>query len=259
LQASILQAQNRTAEARQNLEKALLLGPHVSACYIQLATLLWKENEKKAAVDTLERCVKIMPECSAAWQQLAEYYMDTKEFRAAEHAINAALAGMPPLQERHRLNLVASNQMALLSAGLGGISYRNNELAKALRQAELFNQLKFIPDLPDYLKVIKLRPGRIQPDKLLAKEREAAQHAELADMLFQTRQMADCIKEYKKAIELDPDDLDLQEYLFNATADSGNWMDSIGQDWTLSNKLISKGVKALSEMNKKKPAESGDK
>jgi tetratricopeptide (TPR) repeat protein len=252
LQHGILEAQEKHAEAVRALEKAVQLAPRVVSVTLQLAGVYWKANEHDRAFSLLNKSLQLMPESAGLWQKLAEYQLETKQWQQAKTSFEKALSLLPPTVDGKRLNIVAAYDLGRVCAGLGTIAYHNNDGAEALRQAQAWNELKFVPELPGWLSIIQLRPGHLDTSKLLAKEKEAAQHAELGDMLLQNHQIADSIKEYKLAANLNPDDVDYHEYLLNAMTEQGNWLGAASEDWAVSNKLLGKVPHAIGEMGKKK-------
>jgi tetratricopeptide (TPR) repeat protein len=260
LQYTALTAQEEPDKALQCLEKAVQLAPRVLGPALQLATVYWQNRDHDKAMQFLHHYLTLVPESASAWQRLAEYQMEIGQWEQSRHSFLQALSFMPPVSQRKRLNILAAHDLGRVCTGLGTLYYRDNDKVQALKQAELWNEVKFVPELPAYLRVFKLRPGHVDTSHLLSKEKEAAQHAELADMLFQNHQIDDAIKEYRLAAALNPDDVDYHEFLLNALSEKGDWLGAASEDWAVSNKLLGKIPHAIGEMNKKKELpKAGDK
>jgi tetratricopeptide (TPR) repeat protein len=258
LQGRVLTNQQKTAQARACFEKAVLLAPHVLRTHLELSDFLWRNNEHKAALAAMQNCADLLPSAPTSWSRLGEYHLQNGDWDKCKECFDKALQLLPP--PSNELNLVAADELARVHAGLGVLAYHKSDRTQALKEAELWNKYKFVPELPVFLSIMKLRPGHIDMTKLMKTEKDAMQHAELADMLYQERQLQDCINEYGSALKLSPDDVYLHEYLFNVLTETGNWMGAANEDWTLSNKLISKIPHAIGDMQKKKkPASSGEK
>ncbi len=109
---------------------------------------------------------------------------------------------------------------------------------QALAEAKLFNQFKFVAELPAHLRWVKIRPARISfenKDKDVAK---ANQHVVLADMLTETERTKDAIAEYRAALAITPDNMELHSFLFQELQKDGDWMEAAKEDVVISQKLI---------------------
>ena len=78
----------------------------------------------------------------------------------------------------------------------------------------------------------------------------------LADMLLQRKQYNECIAEYRKAIELNPNDVNLHTYLMEAYSDAGDWIGVAREDWETSNKVLAKIPEQFSKLGSAKKAEN---
>ena len=113
------------------------------------------------------------------------------------------------------------------------------QVDEAVKNAGLFNQYKFLPHLPGYLSIIKIRPEKMTVSSVSTSENKTVNHVLLADMLFEARQYADCVREYRKAVELNPDDIAVHYYLLAALVESGNWIAAVQEDFIISHNIVS--------------------
>ncbi|MGH9548676.1 MAG: tetratricopeptide repeat protein, partial [Terriglobales bacterium] len=259
LRGDLLAGQNRLDQAEEEYKKAIALQPRNGTYYALLANFYRDHGRVEDALAQMMRCTTVVPASGRAWLTLGDLYVKKGDWARAQTAYQSALALCPKANEQAGLNVLSLDFNGKTHAGIGACFYKTNDYKKALQEAILFNSLKFDPKLPAYLKVMKVRPGRIDFAHLLAKEREAAEHAMVADMLAETRQLDDSAKEYRIAIELSPNDVDLHSYLLNIYTESGNWMGSAKEDWEISNKLMGKVPHELGKMfeEKKKKSPNG--
>jgi len=238
LEVQIYTTKHDLAATQKCYEEMLQLHPHLAMAYISYADFCLANNLQDKAMSVLEQCVGNLPGCVYGWRRLGDMYLKQGRWQECKTCFDKALAEFP-----HHLtikNPIAQDEFSRCHAGLGAYFYRLKDSQKAQEQAVAFNQLKYVPDLPGYLKIFKIRPDHIDLSKMQTKDRQVADHVLLADMLYQTGNLNDCISEYKKAVELNPDDVDLHCYLFSVYNEAGNYIAAAQEDVQLSNKLVGK-------------------
>jgi tetratricopeptide (TPR) repeat protein len=252
LEGQIYSSKNDTARAQACYEEMLRLHPHYVLSYTTYASFCQTNHLIDKELAILQKCVSVMPGCPYGWRLLGELRLTQGNWDEAKPCFENALKLVPP--GAPITNPLAREEYSRCHAGLGACYYHANDRAKAQEQALAYNQLKYVPILPAILKLVVIRPNTIALSGMTKKDREVADYVMMADMLYQTHDYDDCIKEYKKAIELNPDDTDLHGYLYNAYNDSGNYIGAAQEDFKLSQKLMGKVPHAVGSMfEKKKP------
>jgi tetratricopeptide (TPR) repeat protein len=238
VRAQIYSSMGEKQKALVELRKVLAQNPSMAPAYLELAQIYTEQHKPDLAIATLRKGVELCPNflqlrykflCSLVREGLWE------EAIATAHQL-LAIAPKPI----GNLDPVSRNSIAFAHAVLGTNYFRTNRLEDALAQAKMFNELKFMPNLPAHLRLIKLRPAQINYSEIEPKLIKSIDRILLADMLEETRQYNDSINEFRKAIELDPDNLDYHSYLLNELESSGNWFEAAKEDFVFSQKLVSR-------------------
>jgi hypothetical protein len=66
------------------------------------------------------------------------------------------------------------------------------------------------------------------------------EHEALADMLYETHQYDDSVKEYRIDLAGDPDNTELRFYVFFVLREKDDWGGAVSEDMELSSRLLSK-------------------
>jgi tetratricopeptide (TPR) repeat protein len=252
LEGQIYSSKNDKARAQKCYDDLLRLHPHLALAYTTYANFCLSNQLTDKQLEVLQQCVKVLPGCANGWRMLGELRVTQGKWDDAKMCFEKALQLMP--QGEPINSPLAQDEFSRCHAGLGAYYYRANDRTKAQQEALAFNQLKYVPNLPALLKLVVIRPNRLALSGMTKKDRQVADHVMMADMLYQTHDYQDCIKEYKKAIELSPDDTDLHSYLYAAYNDAGNYVAAAQEDFQLSQKLMGKAPHAVGKMlEEKKP------
>ncbi|HEY9787053.1 MAG TPA: tetratricopeptide repeat protein [Candidatus Obscuribacterales bacterium] len=248
LMGKLLRKKGDMNAARQEYEKALKMSPTFAVCYLEIAGTYNGEGKQKEALEVLRRGIDKCPWQTSLHLKRGEYAAQLGLWQEAVEAGSQALKLLP--EKLDNANVVVKNDAAVAHSAIGTALYKTNQVDKAIKEAVAFNKLKFVPDLPSYLELIKIRPGHLGFDDKSAstKERKMLEHVALADMLLETRQLADSINEYNKAIELNPDDVDLHSYLLNVLTEKGNWVEAAKEDFILSGKIVGRAARDLGKL-----------
>lgn len=238
LRGKLLRKNKMFKEAADNYERLIAMHPYLGLAYVLGAEFYLEQKDDGKAIKTLQLCTQRLPGFANGWRRLGDAYFADGRSDDAKSCYEKALALLP--SDRKNLNELANNELSGDYAGLGCYYYAKGEMQKAFEYADKANETKFVPKLPWYLKLIQIRPGRIDWNSVSKKEhQEAAKHAILADML-RPKRLQDCIKEYRLAAELNPDEVAYHTYLLDALSESGDWMGAAGEDWQASHKMVSK-------------------
>lgn len=273
MRAEISMASGDAVNGRKNYNKAIALNPYASSSYEGLIYSYSGAGLTGDAVTAARRYVKAFPSSFRAHLALANMLsLDGKVDEAAKEAL-AGLRFLPSVETDEfgipvgkanekfsgqavrplvsGLNLYAAQQAAKAKAILGCKQYSEEKFQEAQNNARFFNFMKFNPDLPPYLTLMVLRPGRLKFAPALG-DKDPAIHVALADMLFELRQFDQCIAEYRKASELDPDNSDINSCMLHVISQTGDWGAAAKENIALSQKIINKVPKFFGSNDDKK-------
>jgi len=237
------------ASAEKEFRTCISSNPWSPHPYIELASMYLENGKKDDALKVYEEGAKYCPS-SSIYLPYGMLMLSNASYDKAEPLFTKAKArNFNPDQG----NLLVKNDYAKECAGLGTCLYKKNDLSGALDQAKQFNKYKFVPNLNVLLTLIKLRPSRIDFEGLgndRTPELIAAEHVALADMLFETRHITDCVKEYRLAIASNPSDVDLHSYMMTALSEQSDWLGTIKEDLDLSRQIVNRVPNQVDKMIK---------
>lgn len=237
--------------ARKVLEKALALNPKSGGTSMEIVAAYHCEGKNVEALTVAKKKLVDCPRFPQLWIKRGSIGVALKDYADAKMSFDKALKLMPPADT---LNVVWKNEAAACHSGLGTIAFSEGDRETAVKEARLFNEYKFVPDLPGWLKLINIRPGRVSFDVKSKKEKEAAEHTVLADMLLEYRLLNDCVAEYAKAVELNPSDVDLHSYYLNALVENNNWIEAAKEDVVLASKIVGRASDSVAKLATNKDA-----
>lgn len=255
-EAKLYRLQGKLDLAEQAGKRALAKIPSAYGASLELADMYAGKSEWKKESDILEQALKYSPQSTTLWLKLGDAKRKNKQWSESFASYKKVLDVAPkPIES---MNVVGKHELALAHAGIGAYFYQDNKFAQALVEAKAFNDLKFTLDLPGYLTLVKIRPGRIDFKTEGEKERLSREHEAVADMLLETRQLEGAIAEYNKAIEQSPDDSDLHSYLMNVLVENGNWMAAAQEDFILSQKMVADAARNAAKWTNKDADKKSD-
>lgn len=234
---------NSEADAAYKL--ALSLNPHFSAAYEALRdSPAYRAGDK---YDWLVRkWVANCPEKTDAWLLFAESLRARKDWREALRAYSEAhehfTKVMPKASEKNTLT------WCRILAGQGTCSYKLHDIANATVAARSFNGKR--PPMNDAL--IRVRPSNIDFASLNANsaQLDSAEHAALADMLYECGELSDCVTEYKRAIAL-WNNPEWHRGLLKAYMDKHDYAHAAEEDVVVANQTVMKDLPAMVDKAKK--------
>jgi len=235
--------------ARKVLATAQSINPKSGATALEIAAAYHCEGKLQDAIEVCRKKVVDCPRNAQLYIKRGTLAVGLKNYPEAKESFDTALSLIPPAE---KLNVVWKNEAAAAHAGLGTIAYMTGDKPTAIKEARKFNELKFVPDLPGWLKLINIRPGRLNFTASSKKEAEATEHTALADMLLENRQLKDVVAEYAKAVELNPSDVDLHSYYLNALVENNNWVEAAKEDVVLSSKIVGRASEGMAKWAKDK-------
>lgn len=236
-EGDIYRTRGKYQEALSCYDESIRRNPCQIKPYADIANILSRSKARDEAIKKMKAGVEMMP---AYWRPHFMYSSVLERCGRIDQAIVEAKRGLALLAiPDEDLNQMARYYSARAHALIGTRHYARKEMEKAVEEAIRFNELKFLPRVPDALKFVSLRPGRLH----LSEDHSLSDpqiRAALADMLLESEKLDECIKEYKEAVALAPNDDELQSYLLNALSRKGDWVEAAKQNLSLSNNLVKK-------------------
>ncbi len=236
--------------------EAIKRNPYLVDCYQQIANLLLADKKDDEAVEVMRRCCEKVNSFQARLA-LGSMLAKTGHWDEAAAKCQEGLSMMP--KDEANLNIGAKIQAAQANAVIGTKHYKAGDLKNAMLCAKSFNRLNFVPDLPQLLKLIHIRPGHLVFTNELGLKDPMARAA-LADMLFERKLYDLSVNEYRQALEIMPDNTELHSFLMHVYSTKGDWLNAGKENFELSGRLV-KGIPGQLGLWKKKNPEPkpGDK
>jgi tetratricopeptide (TPR) repeat protein len=239
---------NEPALAAKELDEAMVLNPKASSVWIDLAEFKAKTKSKEEAVEILKKGTEACPKSARLWRSYAEQLLWSNHLTEARSAFEKALSLMPA--EPRGLNILAKHNLGGVYAGLGTCAYKQGNIKEAFKYAKLFNELKIVIHLPGWLGLVHVRPDHLNFSQ--SGQADVLEHEALADMVYEMKQLDDCIKEYRLAVKGNPDDIDLHSFLFFAVREKNDLVGTMSEDLELANKIVMKIPSGLGDEIKKR-------
>lgn len=260
-------------EAFDWANKALSMYPTNRFAWEQLGFLQRQTGHPKEAAEAylkaLDLMVKPLDELNiVAKSEAATAYANsgTWAYLQAKYLKDAQIEREEYSQSRKKLNALSPQEKVfeVVFAQLNKLSKQGDEKdsqqlkEQALSEAKLFNQFKFVPELPAHLRWVKLRPGRLSFDSKDEATIKVNEHIALADMLAETERTKEAIAEYRAAIAIEPDNIELHSFLFQELQKDGDWVEAAKEDVVISQKLVNSIPGALGMGEKKNKDKKAD-
>jgi tetratricopeptide (TPR) repeat protein len=251
--AEIADARSQREECEKRYQSTLAQDPFYAGAYENLAKhFIYKVSEPERALAVTATFVAKMPRYWPAHFIRARAMLANDDVKGATKEAQAGLALLP--ESAAELNPYSSHEAGHAHAIIGTSFYIDKKYDEALVEAKVFNKMKFNPDLPVYLKVIIMRPGKLDFGGDDADE--VVTHTVLADMLLETNRLDDSISEYRKALKINPDDSRVRAYLLHVLSQKGDWGEAAKENMVYSQQVVNKIPATIDEWTngKKKPA-----
>lgn len=223
----------RLKEASECFHKALKLNPHNSSPYIHL--LQSKEAQEnldfriKLAREWAEGC----PHSATAAIELGNALKskgDKTEALKSYLRAESMLAGRKPPKDHNYLISICT-----MHSSIASLLYLNGDRENALKQALLFNKLRPAQQATVGL---TMRPPKTDLSTLKDKAKLAAEHALLADCLYESRNLQDAEKEYRQALKEEPNNITYRSCLLKVLLDKRDYAAAIAEDAAVSQHLV---------------------
>lgn len=219
--------------AAKNFRKAIELYPHNSSPYIHLLQSPEFKIDINKKIELCKSWVENCPQSALAAMELgnASYHIADKD-KALELLQNAEA-----LVQKRTLPKDSNYQIAQckLYASMADIYYDKDELEEAIAYASKFNQVR-----PELAKTagLSVRPPHITLDKLKGKARSAAEHALLADALYEQGELVKSEQEYRKALSDDPKNMEYHSALLKVLLDKKDYAAAVSEDATVTQHVL---------------------
>jgi tetratricopeptide (TPR) repeat protein len=237
----------RLEKAGQEFEAAIAVNPYSGSPYIHLLQL--SRARPAGPAERLELCRAWCRNCPHSAIAAAELGNALRESGNDDQALESYLQAESLVKGRvpsgFRLNF------CVIHAYVAGIYYKRKDLKNALAQAGIFNALR--PDLPSTAGVA-MRPARIDLSKLKDGAKKAAEHALLADALYECRRLKEAEDEYRLAEKEDPGQITYHSCLLKVLLDKKDYAAAAREDAAVSQHVIMHIPEVIESVQKEKKA-----
>lgn len=234
---SVLKRSGKYKDSISAYDEAIKRDPTFARVYYEIANLYTLLKQSDAAVRTFDQAVELMPDYWRVHFNFAEILWKLKLYdQAKEQALKGINLISAPADE---LNILAKHFLSRAHAMLGILFYQKKDIKRAIQEAVTFNKLKFLPELPAHLSYVKLRPERLTFASDLSEHDPFVQVA-LADMFYELNDLDNAEKHYRNAIEMSPNDADLNSFLTNVLTRKNDWGGAAKENFAYSSKIVNK-------------------
>jgi protein O-GlcNAc transferase len=193
----VLREQGRSTEAREVLERAVLIAAEDADSHYVLATILAATGPKDSEVSHLRKAIELRPDFEPARHQLLTTLMESGRFAEATQLCEESIAILPDSAEFHfyRSDLhLRSNEKILAIASCERALALNPAMVAAQQNLSriLLDTQQLEQAEASYRREIELTPEHFGP------------HHQLGLVLYLMRRYAEAIEQFKRAISLNP-------------------------------------------------------
>lgn len=214
--------------------KAIELYPHNSTPYIHLLQSQEIKNDQAKRIALCRKWVINCPQSALGSIELANaLYQSGKKEESMQYYLHAdsLVKGRPmPKDSNYQIAICK------MYASMAGICYEKGLEAEAIKWAQQFNALR--PAAAETAG-IAMRPARLVLEKLKDKSRTAAEHALLADSLYENGALAAAEKEYRKALSDDPHNISYHSALLKVLLDKRDYAAAASEDAAVTQHVLS--------------------
>lgn len=223
----------RLEKAEEDFYRTISLNPHSSGPYIHLLGLPAIKSDLTKRCELCREWTTACPQSAVAAIELANTFKaQGKEEEALQRYLHAeALMKGRDLPKDNNYVI----ELCSMHANIAAIFYKRKNSAAAIEEAEEFNNLR--PILPNSAG-LALRPPKIDLSKLKDQTKKAAEHALLADSLYEAQQLSDAEHEYRSALVDDPDNINYHSALLKVLMDKKDLAGAAQEDIAVSNHVV---------------------
>jgi tetratricopeptide (TPR) repeat protein len=237
-------------EAIAEYEKGITRNPDIIWLYTGQSDAFFSMKNKSGATAAIKRIALRRPRNAIALRRLASVYKACGEWTAAQTYYTAARNINPAVA----LDPAHKQESAAQTCGIAYCLYKLGDIPAAETEAVTFNKVKDFTPLPPAIAAMgfRFRPERLRFDSpVTSTDHAVARTVALADVLFEERDYAGAEIQYRKALQLQPENIDLHMYLFSTLTEKGDWPAALQEDIILANKMVNSAPKRVAEMQKR--------
>ncbi len=236
------------AAAENEYLKAISLNPRYNQAYSSLLEMSTVKRRKDFCLSKAREWTGYCANLPDGWLYMGNLLKTNKEY-------TAAIAAYKRAEDEETYSFLERDfarrlQVCSIHAGLGTCYYKMGKVGDAQSEARLFNKFKPVAQG----QAMRVRPGPLDFARLKegSTEQLSALHGAVADMLYECQELSDCIAEYKKALSLEPDNIDWHKGLLKAYLDKKDWAAAAREDLVVSNYMVTQQMpQAIDDWRKK--------
>lgn len=229
-------AAGKASEAEQEFQTAVELHSRKNSSYSNLLGLEHVRNDEKKTRAIVAKWTENNPE---SWDCLAAngvLCLKANQWKEAQDFFTRAEQNKPHQRKDEKPAVL---KLCSIYSGLATACYKQNDLKGALANAQLFNSTK---PAPDERGGVPVRPPKVDFAALkpASDQLKAAEHAVIADTLYETKQYEDSAAEYNKAIANEPENIAWHAALLKVYIDKRDIAGAAKEDLAVSQHMINK-------------------
>jgi tetratricopeptide (TPR) repeat protein len=232
-------------QAERYFSNALTCNPQFNSAYEALRDMpAYQSGAARKSLD--EKWLANCPQKADAWLFSAESLRADKKWQQALDAYNHAEERFA--KQRPRESEKNTLTWCRIYSGKGTCAYKLGDIASATAAARTFNAKR--PPMTDAM--IRVRPRSIDFTAFSkdTHQAESAEHAALADMLYECGELDDCVTEYKRAIAL-WNNPEWHRGLLKAYMDKQDYASAANEDVVVANETVTKDLPGMLDKAKK--------
>lgn len=229
-------AVGRVNDAEQEFLKALALNSRKNSTYTSLLGLDHIKSDEKRTREIVAKWTDNYPDSWDCLSANGSLSMKANRWKEAQEFFTRAQQNQPHLRKDEKPPVL---RLCSIYSGLATSCYKQGDMKGALASAKLFNSTK---PAPDERGGVPVRPTKIDFASLKADsdQLKAAEHAVIADTLYETKQLDDSAAEYNKAIENEPENITWHAALLKVYIDKRDIGGAAKEDLAVSQHMINK-------------------
>lgn len=229
----IQEKEGKAEQAGEAYEKSIALYPYNSSAYVHLLTLF--TLEKRGIDKRIELCRSWAACCPQSATASIEYANTLRKAGKDDEALKSYLHAEEIMKERTANDKSLALRLCIMHANIATIYYKRKEAEAALAEAIIFNK-----ERPESASTagVTLRPPKMELEGLSKKARTAAEHAFLADVLYECSEFTDAAQEYRLAQKDDPDNITYHSCLLKVLLDNRDYSQAAKEDAAVSHHFL---------------------
>ncbi len=233
IQGVIAKSKGEYSKAKEAFLHSAQLNPHNSPVYTHLLELASAAKDPKSRLEICKQWTAACPKSVNAQIELAN---SLNSSGYSEKAFEAYLKAEELFKGR-QLPSGGNYLIALckMHANIATFLWKQKKFADALVEAKIFNQIRPAMSTTAGLST---RPPKFDFDSLGKDEKRAAEHAALADTLFETANLNSAEQEYREALKDDPNNVIYHSCLLKVLLDKKDFAAAAKEDAAVSQHVV---------------------